>query len=357
MSPGQCVFTFYNTTSMRIRCTSDVPSNLTSLPETLWANSYFRQITRIDFGRRIASLPLFACSLPSRRIDLTGQAFTVLNESTFPCLDRFESVNMAYNNLTSINLPQTLEILRSLDLSYNSLTTLPYSLLQRLPPNLNSLDLSGNSITSIDTILFTLRNIRIDLRNNRVDKTSLTNLQNRILLSWNASQPPFQIVLDPAGEFVLNDRMGLVAGACTPSSILTLRDALQSSDDVRLDCSCASINLKEIFRRAGSNILDNFTCSSEGDPERFNTLSIATCSETALNFATGLCLNESLKVRTFATRSSHRETSIIGRIAPFAAIESVDIYRFVISPAGQTEERVNYLSNPTPYVLSASRKP
>ena len=103
MNPGACFFAFSNTTSVRIKCTSEV-SNLSTIPPSLLSNNYLSSVTQIDFTQSISSLPSYLCSLPSREIDLSFQSFTALTDATFPCLDWFRTVKLAYNRLTSVNM-------------------------------------------------------------------------------------------------------------------------------------------------------------------------------------------------------------------------------------------------------------
>ena len=185
MNPGACFFTFSNTSAVRIRCTSDISASST-IPSASLSTTYFSSVTVIDLTPPISSLPPYLCSLPSHEIDLSYQAFTTLTNQTFPCLDWFHKVNLAHNNLASVNMPSgNFTTLSYLDLSSNRLTTLPYSILTPTPSSLRYLDLRNNLITSIDLFLYTLRNITVDLRGNPINSSSIINPQNVTLPSGN----------------------------------------------------------------------------------------------------------------------------------------------------------------------------
>jgi hypothetical protein len=299
MSPGSCSFAFANESSVRIRCTTDV-SSASTIPSTLLSGTYFTNVTRIDFGRRISSLPSYVCSLPSKEINLNSQAFTTLTESTFPCLDRFRTVSLAANELTSVNMPgNNFVSLTSLDLSLNKLTSLPYSILARTPSSLRYVDLRNNSIPAIDLMLYTLTNITIDLRGNPVNRSTIINPSNVTLPAGSRSNSSANIILSESTNnvsYTLDDRTALDAGACNRLNVLELVGALRLSGSVLLDCSCASINLKQIFARNGSRITDEISCSDATLTANFNNLTIGACGTTAISFSAGLCFNESLQV-------------------------------------------------------------
>ena len=301
MTPGRCFFAFSNPTTVRIRCTSDM-SNSSAIPSTLLSSSYFTSVTRVEFGRTISTLPNYICPLPSRSIDLSFQSFTTLSDATFPCLDSFRIVNFAFNSLTSVNIVNSnFSSLTSLDLSSNQLNTLPYSIINRTPNSLRFLNLRNNSITSIDLFLYTLKNITIDLRDNPINTSSIINPFNISLSTINTTNPSVNITLPltlSSGVYLFNDQTALTAGACNRYTVLALRNTLQLTSNVQLDCSCASINLKEIFLRNRSNIIDDFTCVNGTNTTVLNALTMTSCQATAVNFTTGLCYNESLQVCT-----------------------------------------------------------
>lgn len=300
MNPGACYFAFSNNSTMRIRCTSDVSSSST-IPSALLSSIYFSNVITIDFGTPISSLPPYLCSLPSREINLSFQAFTTLTNETFPCLDYFTKVTLAHNNLASVNMPNgNFTNLAYLDLSSNRLTVLPYSILTPTPSSLRYLDLRNNSITSLDVFLYTLRNITVDLRDNPLNSSNTINPQNVTLPIGNNTNPTVIIILPSStsnSTFIFNDQTALTAGTCNRNTVLAYRDLLRTTySSVALDCSCASINLKGIFQRVGLSITDSFNCSAGTSATNFATLTMSSCASTALNFTSGLCYNESLQV-------------------------------------------------------------
>lgn len=313
MSPGNCFFAFSNRSTVRIRCTADI-SSASTIPSSTRSSSYFANVTHIDFARRISTLPSYVCSLPSREINLNFQAFTTLSNATFPCLDRFRTVSLASNGLTSVNISSdNVANLTSLDLSSNGLTSLPYSILARTPSSLRYLDLRNNAIPAIDLMLFTLQNITIDLRGNPLNRSTIINPSNVTLPAGSRSSSSANIILSDSatGEpQTLNDQTALDAGACNRLNVLELVGALRSSGSVLLDCSCASINLKQIFLRNGSNITNEINCTNATSTSSFNALTIGGCGTTVISFATGLCLNESLQVGVLLSTSSQNRQGI-----------------------------------------------
>ena len=300
MNPGLCFFNFSNSTSVRIKCTTDLSSSST-IPSDLLSSIYLSNITHIDFTYSISSLPSYLCSLPSRNIDLSFQSFTILSDATFPCLDWFHTVKLSYNQLTSVNMANgNFTNLNSLDLSSNYLTVLPYSILHPTPTSLRFLNLRNNSITFIDLFFYTLKNITIDLRDNPINTSSIINSQNVTLIPENNTTSTLNVTFPSSvtnSTYVFNDQTALTAGTCNIIAILNFRDVLRSTfNNILLDCTCASLTIRDIFLRSGSNITDYFNCSNPSTAASFYTLTTLTCGSATLNFTSGLCYNESLQV-------------------------------------------------------------
>lgn len=302
MNPGACYFAFSNSSTVRIQCTSDISAS-SSIPSALLSTTYFSNITIIDFGTAISALPRYLCSLPSREINLSYQAFTTLTNETFPCLDSFTKVTLAHNNLATVNMPTgNFTNLAYLDLSSNRFTSIPYSILRPTPSSLRYLDLRNNSITSIDLpFLSESKNITVDLRDNPVNNSAnIINPQNVTLPIMNNTNSTV-IIIPPTSTsnstYIFNDQTALTAGTCNRDAVLAYRNIIRMIfSDVVLDCSCASINLKGIFQRIGSSITNSFNCSAGTTAANFATLTMSSCASTALNFTNGLCYNESLQV-------------------------------------------------------------
>ena len=300
MTPGACFFTFPNAKTVRIRCTSDI-ANTSTIPPDLLSKPYCNDVSQIDLGQPISSLPPYLCTLPSGRLDLSFQALTVLDAETVSCLDNFHTVNLTSNQLTTVNMEgHRWTNLTSLDLSSNRLTSLPYSLLNQTGNSLRYLDLRNNSITAIDLLLYTLTNITIDLRHNPIDTSNIINAYNVLFLSTDSVESGLNILLTSSSissTHVLNDQTVLLAGACNRSTVMALQSALRLTfERVVLDCSCASIHLKRMFAANGRNILDDFTCSDATSREGFDILTWPSCALTAVNVNTGLCSKEFAQV-------------------------------------------------------------
>jgi Leucine-rich repeat (LRR) protein len=300
MNPGVCFFTFFNTITVLIKCTADV-SNSSTIPFQLLSSTYFSNIATVEFASPISSLPLYLCSLPSHIINLSYQSFTTLSDATFPCLDWFHTVILSYNQLTSVDVASgNFTNLTILDLSSNQLTTIPYSVLNPTPSSLRYLNLSNNSITSIDLWLYTRKNVTVNLSDNPISSSSIINPQNITLPSENNTNLTISIILPSSvtnSTYIIDDQTALTAGTCTSNTVLAYLSILRSIYiNVLLNCTCASINLQEIFSRSGLSITNSINCSNGTTAANFNTLTMASCGSAALNIATGLCYNASLQV-------------------------------------------------------------
>jgi len=198
---------------------------------------------------------------------------------------------MKSGNFTNLNY---------LDLSSNRLTTIPYSILIPTPSSLRYLDLRNNSITSIDLFLYTLKDITVNLGDNPINSTSIINPQNITLPSGNNTNSTVNITLPSSvtsSTYIFNDQTALTAGTCTLNTVLAYLNILRLTyNNVLLNCTCASITLKEIFLRGGSIITNTFNCSNGTTAANFDVLTMSSCASTALNFSMGLCYNESLQV-------------------------------------------------------------
>ena len=238
-------------------------------------------------------LPPSLCSLPSREIDLSNQQFTTLTTATFPCLDQFRKVNLAFNRLSSVNEPTgNFMNLISLDLSNNNLTSLPYSILRPTPSSLSNLDLRNNSIPAIDLFLYTLKNISVNLDGNPISNLTIINPQNISVTANSSNDTSSRVtVIFPAivtGQpFILSDQVASTARVCTPAGIETLLAVTSlGSASIRLDCSCASISLRTTYTSNGTNITDRFTCMDGTSAATFNALTSSSC-RSPLNLVVG----------------------------------------------------------------------
>ncbi|CAF3372182.1 unnamed protein product [Rotaria sp. Silwood1] len=292
LNPGACYFSFSNSTSMMIRCTNDTSNSASRIPTDLLSSPYMSNITHITFSSSISSLPSYVCSLPSGEIDLSFQAFTTLNDTTFPCLDSFRTINLSFNQLTSVNMKNgNLKNLTSLDLSSNKLTSLPYSILDPTPTSLRYLDLRNNSINYLDLFIFTLKNITINLDNNPINSSNIINPQNVTLGNNDTSTVNITFPATVKNSTIpITDEIALTYGIC--QNFQSLRNnllKLQSTvSHVVLVCTCVSINLKQIYQQNGYNITNDFQCSTAGDEETFYALNMTSCSNVT-DFKSGLC--------------------------------------------------------------------
>ena len=325
MNPGLCFFTFSSTTVMSMRCTNDTSDTLSRIPADLLADSNMAGITRVNLAAPMTSLPQYLCSLPSRDIDLSYQAFTTLSTATFSCLDNFRRVTLSFNQITTVNIPSgNFTTLNSLDLSSNQLTILPYSILRPSPSALNYLDLRNNSIGSVDLFLYTLKNITVLLDSNPINTSSVINPQNVTIPSslGNTTMPGLNISL-PASlknlTLIMNDQKAFELHACNRSTILSLAIILRSVfQSVVLDCSCASYNLRMIFSNEGDSVTNTFTCSIAGNLTAFNSLTNNSCPSAAQ--ARAPCMDPPIQVSV--SRSSH---SALPEISTFRAGKSASV--------------------------------
>ncbi|CAF1167851.1 unnamed protein product [Adineta steineri] len=305
MNPGSCFFTFFNTTTMNITCTNDTSNTLSTIPATLLTSDYMSNITKVMFYPTISILPTYLCSLPSGDIDLSYESFTTLNDATFPCLDSFQTVSLSHNQITSVNMANgDFKNLTSLDLSYNNLTQIPYSVLTPTPTSLRYLDLEHNSINYIDLFVSTRKNITIDLNNNPIVDTNILNPQNTTLGNYTNSTA---IVIYPSnvtnGTIIISDATALTYGFC--NDFTALRNYLLSfesiSNNVLVDCTCNSYNLRNSYQNNSLNITQDFNCANGTNSSTFYSLTTANCS-TRANFSSGLCATQTtLDITTMQT--------------------------------------------------------
>lgn len=305
MNPGACYFTFSNLTTMTIRCTIDV-SNITSrIPSNLLSSSYMAKITNVVFysgnsgsPATISVLPKYICDLPSGEIDLSFQGFTILNDMTFPCLDSFKDINLAFNQLTAVSMSNgNFQNLASLDLSSNRLTSIPYSILNPTPTSLNYLDLRNNSINYFDLFLYTLKNITIDLDDNPINSSVIINPQNVTLanstLTSNITLPP--VIAN--STIIITDALALTYGLC--NNFQSLRNYLRILKaqvfQAFVLCQCDSINLRQVYQQNGLNITNDFSCSVATQEAPFYSLNISSCTD-ASDFQSGLCATTAVNV-------------------------------------------------------------
>ena len=307
MDPGVCVFSFINTSTVYIKCTNEV-TDISRISPDLLASDAFSNITRIIYDQPISSLPSYLCSIPSRQIDLSYQAFTTLTDATFPCLNYFTRVTLSHNNISSINMNNgNFTNLEYLDLSSNRLTMIPHSILRPTPSSLRLLDLRNNLITSIDVILLTLQNITVLLDGNPINSSSIINPGNITFPSTNNTSSTANISL-PSNVthslYTVTDQTVSTVGACNLDAILTYLNILRLIyNNIVLQCTCTSIHLKEIFHRNGSNILNILNCSNETSATNYTALTLSSCESTALYFVSDLCYNDSLQVCFYYLRT------------------------------------------------------
>jgi hypothetical protein len=289
---------------MNIICTNDTSNSASTFPTSLLTNSYMSGITRVAFPSSISSLPSYLCSLPSHQIDLSYQSFTALTDATFPCLDSFQTVILSHNQLTTVNMASgNFKMLASLDLSSNFLTQLPYSILNPTPTSLRYLDLRNNSITYIDLFIYTLKNITINLDNNPINSSNIINSQNVSLSGITNSTVNITFPTTVTGStFIIDDTLAVAYGICNIFNSLrtTLLDLRTTFTTVVLKCTCASINLRQLYQQNGYNITNDFSCSNATDALTYYYLNATSCLN-ATNFQSGLCTNTAAPVclRTF----------------------------------------------------------
>ena len=269
---------------MSILCVNGTAYNFSKFPDDILNSGYMTNVARVMLPSLMSVLPPFLCSLPSRVIDLSFQQFTTLTPATFPCLDYFRTVNLASNMMTSVNMPSgNFTNLLSLDLSSNSLTSIPASILRPSPSSLSFLDLRNNSITAIDLLLYTVKNIAVNLDGNPINNLTIVNPLNVTVpvTSANSTGSRVNLTLPTtlAGQFfILNDEAAVTARVCSPAGVeayIALTGLANAS--VRLDCTCASISLKILYKNNGTRITDRFTCANGTSAAILDAYTLSSC--------------------------------------------------------------------------------
>ncbi|CAF0848884.1 unnamed protein product [Didymodactylos carnosus] len=288
VSNGHCLFSIKSLTEAIISCTND--TNPIIIPDDI--KHYLNNETIIKFlDSSISTLPSDLCTLPPRQIDLSNQLFTVIDRSTFPCLDWFQTISLSNNDISIVNVTNNNFLnLTTLDLSDNQLTMIPYTLLSQSRTSLRNFDLHNNYIDAMDLWLYTF-GISIDLTGNPMNN-SIKNYQNTPLSRSANRDSNISLSLS---TFVINDTVAVKYGTCNDTTFpffRTVLDALdQSSAMILLSCGCESINLKiEYTHMNYSNITDYFNCTIQEERETFLSLMLNNCPGTN-NFTNGLCTN------------------------------------------------------------------
>lgn len=301
MNPGACFFTFTSATAVNIQCTNDTSNTLSTIPSGLLSNSYMANISSVTYPTLISSLPAYLCALPSKQIDLSYQAFTTLTDATFPCLDSFNTVSLAHNQITSVNMASgNFHNLMSLDLSSNLLTSLPYSILRPTPTSLHYLDLRNNSLTSIDLFIYTLKNITVNLANNPINGSSIINPQNATLTGNGTSSVNVTFPSSVTNSTtIIQDSIieSLFPCAVSFSLIQSTLNNLRIATNAKLLCTCASYGLSHLYSLNGFSITKIFTCSNATNLQTFSNLNNVTCSNETL-FQLGPCPTTTTTITT-----------------------------------------------------------
>ncbi|CAF1446780.1 unnamed protein product, partial [Didymodactylos carnosus] len=283
---GYCLFNLVSINEAAVQCTND--TNPITIPNDL--TGYFTNVTKLDFTNfSLSTLPAYVCSLKLTQIDLSNQLFTQLTDSTFPCLDQFQYISLADNNINTVSITNNnFATLTTLDLSGNDLVAPPYTLLSSSLP-LKNINLQDNLITSMDLWLYAFGS-SIDLTDNPMTNT-ITNYQNITLSSSVSIASNISL---PSSTFIIDDSISAMYGICNVTNIPLFRSFLQALDQsstvtILVNCTCASIHLKNLY----PNITNDFSCSNSSDNNTFLNLQSYNCTNTNV-ITTGLCTFQNL---------------------------------------------------------------
>ena len=169
---------------------------------------------------------------------------------------------------------------------------IPYSILHPTPTSLRLLDLRNNQINYIDLFLYTLKNITILLDNNPINSSNIINPQNVTLTGTTNSSGTITLPSSVTNStYTIDDSIALTYGICNSFQALrtTLLNLKLIYTTVYVSCTCAAINLRQIYQQNGLNITNDFSCSAGTSQATFYSLS-TNCTGAA-NFQSGLCTN------------------------------------------------------------------
>lgn len=311
MSPGVCFFSFTSLTDMFLRCNIETIPDSIRLPQDFLESSYMATVTRVQALERFSQVVPYLCDLPSRVIDLSGQMFTTLSSTTFSCLDNFRSVNLAANQITSVNIPTTtLQNLNKIDLSSNQLTEVPRVFFQT-NSSLNTVDLRNNSIRNIDLIIFSRRNVAVLLDGNPINSSAFINPSNIVFpVGATASNLTFPSSVRTS-TLIINDNLMATALACTINQMNSLIVAMREIyANVQLDCTCASIYIKTIYQNNSRNITSELGCSMATATDTYYRLTLRNCSTTEYFLSRCPQVQITFAIKKYKFESSFIRTSV-----------------------------------------------
>lgn len=289
---------------------SNTPAEISN---ALLVNSYFQNITQVVVNNQssLTGLPGYLCALPSTAIDLSNQAFSILNRDTFPCsgLNTLRRINLARNRISIVNLTYTNWTM--FDLSSNNLTQLPYTLLSSTTSATTSralatrtLTVSSNQIPSLDLFAYTQTDTTIDLTNNPFRTTNgyhaIENTRRQSLRSRPVSAA---VNLPVATRVLVNDQIAQNYNTCETSTLMYLMEILQSMKNsnvtVETECQCSSLYTKEYLRLINSTdkLAIRFPCSNSSslNATQFDALTESNCLTNISLSSARLCEFESLQ--------------------------------------------------------------
>jgi hypothetical protein len=175
--------------------------------------------------------------------------------------------------------------LATLNLSSNLLTSLPYSILRPTPSSLRYLDLRNNSISSIDLYVYTLKNITVNLDNNPINSSSITNPQGGTLSGNGTSSVT---VIYPSSvtntTYIIQDSTvaSLFPCGASFSLIQSTLAYIHTTIKALLLCTCQSYALSQLYTANGFSITKTFSCSNASSSATFASLNNVTCANETL---------------------------------------------------------------------------
>ncbi|CAF1398680.1 unnamed protein product [Didymodactylos carnosus] len=330
---GTCPYRFDSAFEVTVNCSAEmVSSTIASFTNSSLSQNVSKVIV-VD-QPPMSKLSPYLCNLPSRQIDLSGQQFVVLDDDTFPCNNSYyRTINLTDNQISSVNI--TLRDWDVIDLSRNSLTVLPYTILLDRPIVLSRFSLShvvvvgygakvvnleSNELHAMDLWAYASDNITVDLTMNDfhiVDGfTVVMNMLNLPLIDVPDEDSTVQ--LPTSLKFLVNDTLAENYGTCNQTTLVYLiefLEKLQNSSNVSLDCTCASVNLRTQYRILyAANITDKFPCSNEMVTDSFlelNCTNMTNMNPTAMCNFTALKVDSSTALSTFTASNGQSNLAII----------------------------------------------
>ena len=217
--------------------------SLSSLTELNLSNNFIQDVSDLGF----ASSELNSCRIPLRTLDLSSNSLSTLPEKAFGQLRKLERLNLAFNNLNVIDdrALGSLNSLVSLNLAHNQFVALPADLFQEAK-YLQELHVHNNTLSVLAPGLFS-----------GLEHLLVLNLsRNEIGNEWLTPQTFRDLLRLVALDLAHNKLASLDNGLLNPLSSLQILDLSHNRiHSLRGNTFLSQVNLHSL--KINHNVIDN----------------------------------------------------------------------------------------------------